>query len=150
MPKLDTLCFSQDFVLFKIVLAVNGSQLFTLLLAYLSDKEAKQRSAPSATCVSSCRSSVDRACTQAGSVGSAGSIFVQSRDTTVMAECSVSLCTRAAWSRMKDSTHARPPASNTEPASREQISSNTWHNIIILPNIMLRGKNFKTTTVCNK
>lgn len=102
--------------------------VFTLLqsLPYLSDNEAKHLSAPSATWLSSCRKRVDKDCTHDGNVASAGSILVHRRDTTVIAECNVSLCTRTPWSRMNDNTQARPPASNTAPASREHISSNTY------------------------
>ena len=49
----------------------------------------------------------------------------QRRETTTMAECSVSLWTSGPASRMNDNTHCSPPASNTAPASRVQINSNT-------------------------
>ena len=70
-------------------------------------------------------SRVDRDSTQAGREESWGSILVQSLDTTDMAECSVSLWIWAPESRMKARTQVRPPASNTEPASRVQTSSST-------------------------
>ena len=46
-------------------------------------------------------------------------------ETTDMAEWSVSLWMMLALSLMKESTQARPPASNTAPASRVQMSSRT-------------------------
>lgn len=82
------------------------------------------------TCVSSCLSRVESASTQAGKEASCGSILVHSRDTTAIAECNVSLCTLHPWSRMKESTQFRPPASNTAPASRVQINSRTYKNLI--------------------
>ncbi|CAN8009527.1 unnamed protein product, partial [Ixodes pacificus] len=77
------------------------------------------------TWLSSCLSSCERASTQLGRQGSMASTLPHRRDTTAMAECRVSLCTREPLSRMKDRTHCRPPASNTAPASRVQISSST-------------------------
>jgi hypothetical protein len=77
------------------------------------------------TWLSSCLRSVERASTHVGREGSCGSILVQSRETTAIAECRVSLCTRQPLSRMNDSTQFRPPASKTAPASRVQINSKT-------------------------
>lgn len=91
----------------------------------LSASDAKQRSAPSATCASSCRSNTDRASTQSGKALSWGSTLPHNRVTTAMAECNVSRCTRAPCSRMKHSAQGRPPASNTAPASLAHTSSNT-------------------------
>lgn len=101
----------------------NGS---TPLLVNLSATEAKHLNAPSATCESSCLSSVLNAWTQVGSWASAGSILVHNLETTAMAECNVSLCTRLPLSLMKGRMQLRPPASKTAPASRVHISSNTW------------------------
>ena len=75
---------------------------------------------------SSCLRRLDRDSTQVSRDESWGSILLQSRDTTAMAECRVSLWTRWPLSLMKLSTQFRPPASNTAPDSRVQISSSTW------------------------
>lgn len=90
-----------------------------------SASDAKHRSAPSATCASSCLSNVDKASTQSGNDLSCGSTFPQRRVTTAIAECRVSRWTRAPCSRIKHKAHGRPPASNTAPASLAQTSSNT-------------------------
>ncbi len=93
---------------------------------YLSDKDAKQRKAPSETCASSCLSNVDNDSTHDGNEESCGSILVHKRDTTDIAECKVSLWMAEPLSRMNERTQFRPPASNTAPASRVQMSSSTY------------------------
>lgn len=75
---------------------------------------------------SSCLRRLDRDSTQVSRDESCGSILLQRRDTTAIAECRVSLWTRWPLSRMKVSTQFRPPASNTAPDSRVQINSSTW------------------------
>lgn len=98
------------------------------LLENLSANDAKQRSAPSATCASSCLSNVDKASTQSGKDLSWGSTFPHKRVTTAIAECSVSLWTRTPCSRIKHKAHGRPPASSTAPASLAQTSSSAYNN----------------------
>lgn len=66
----------------------------TPLLVNLSATEAKHLKAPSATWESSCRNKVLSAETHVGSSASAGSNLVHNLDTTAIAECKVSLCTR--------------------------------------------------------
>lgn len=117
-----------------------------------SANEAKQRRAPSDTwrtesvfesegCISepagvrwgcrpvtwwsSCFRRLDRDSTQVSREESCGSILLQRRDTTAIAECRVSLWTRWPLSRMKLKTQFRPLASNTAPDSLVQISSST-------------------------
>lgn len=75
---------------------------------------------------SSCFKRLDRDSTQVSRDESCGSILLQRRETTAMAECSVSLCTKWPLSRMNVKTQFRPPASNTAPDSRVQINSSTW------------------------
>lgn len=91
----------------------------------LSDNEAKHLKAPSETWESSCLSIVDKDSTQVGNDASFGSILVHNLETTVIAECRVSLCTQDPTSLMNNNTELRPPASKTAPASRVHISSNT-------------------------
>ena len=78
---------------------------------------------------SSCSSSVESDSTQVSSDTSCGSILLQSRDTTDMDECSVSLWTWDPCSRMNVRTQFSPPDSNTAPDSRVQINSKTCHTI---------------------
>lgn len=77
---------------------------------------------------SSCLSRLDRDSTHVSRDESCGSILLQSRDTTAIAECNVSLCTRWPLSLMKLRTQFSPPASNTAPDSRVQISSSTYED----------------------
>jgi len=97
----------------------------------LSAREAKQRRAPSLTKWSSWSSRADRWLTQSCWALSLGSILPHRRETTVIQECRVSLCTWLPCSQMKVRTQFRPPASNTAPDSRVHTSSNTWSTKIL-------------------
>ncbi|KAE9544832.1 hypothetical protein AGLY_000374 [Aphis glycines] len=59
--------------------------------------------------------------TQVGNDASLGSILVHNLETTVIAECRVSLCTQDPTSLMNNNTELRPPASKTAPASRQSL-----------------------------
>lgn len=77
---------------------------------------------------SSCFSKVDNDLTQVSRFWSWGSIRPQSRDTTFIAECRLSLWTLLPNSRIKVSPHCKPPASNTAPASLVHTNSKTCWN----------------------
>ena len=82
------------------------------------------------TKLSSCFNNVERDSTQDSRERSLGSILPQSRETTDMEECRVSLWTWEPCSRMKVNTQFRPPDSNTAPDSRVQMNSKTYKRYI--------------------